>query len=366
MSNFGIDGHKLNFHLRRIADWLESNGDWDKAKKVYPIYVEISPSGLCNHQCSFCGLDFTPQNKAIFLETGVLKNRLSEMADLGIKSVMFAGEGEPLLHKDMAEITMHAKKTGIDTAFTTNGTCLTKRFCEAAISSIEWIKISINAGTPKTYAKIHNAPENHFGLALKNIVEAVKVRNKKVSNCIIGSQAILLPDNKNEMEALAKLVRDAGCNYLVIKPYSQHPQSVTSKSKYQNISYQKDEIKNLEETLSKLNGDNFKVIFRSQTMERISKGKTYSKCYSTPFFWAYISSAGDVYSCSVFLGDERFLLGNIYKQSFQEIWESEKRKKNREFMESFDVSGCRDGCRVDSCNRYLQDIKNPPKHFNFI
>ncbi len=364
MNNFGIDEHKLNFHPRRVADWLESDDNWDKAKKVYPIYVEISPSGLCNHQCSFCGLDFTPQDKAVFLKTDILKDRLLEMARLGIKSVMFAGEGEPLLHKNMAEITSHAKKFGIDVAFTTNGTCLTKKFCEMTISSIEWVKVSINAGTPKTYAKIHNAPEDHFGLVLKNIVEAVKIRNEKRSNCVLGAQAILLPDNKNEMETLAKSIRDAGCNYLVIKPYSQHPQSDTKK--YQNVSYQQDEMKKLEETLSKLNGDNFKVIFRSQTMERISKGKTYSKCHSTPFFWAYISSVGDVYSCSVFFGDERFLLGNIYKQTFQEMWEGEKRRRNGELMKNFDTSGCRNGCRMDACNRHLEGIKNPPQHANFI
>ncbi|MEK7142451.1 MAG: radical SAM protein [Patescibacteria group bacterium] len=363
-NDFGIDSHKLSLHPERVSQWLKGNDNWDDAQKIYPIYVEISPSGLCNHSCSFCGLDFTPQSKAVFLKTDVLKDRLSEMASLGVKSVMFAGEGEPLLHKDMAEITAHTKNSGIDAAFTTNGTCLTKRFCETAISSIEWIKVSINAGTPKTYAKIHNAPENHFELVLKNISEAVNIRNKKMSNCVIGAQAILLPDNKNEMETLAKLVRDAGCDYLVIKPHSQHPQSVTSK--YQDVSYEKDEIKNLEGVLSKLNGSNFKIIFRSQTMERISKGKTYSKCFSTPFFWGYVSSAGDVYSCSIFLGDERFLLGNIAKQSFQEIWEGEKRRENWKLMKDFNASGCRDGCRMDACNRYLCSLKNPPEHFNFI
>lgn len=363
-NDFGIDSHKLSLHPERVSQWLKGNDNWNKAKKIYPIYVEISPSGLCNHSCSFCGLDFTPQRKAVFLKTDVLKNQLSEMAILGIKSVMFAGEGEPLLHKDMAEITAHAKKSGIDVAFTTNGTCLTKRFCETAISSIEWIKVSINAGTPKTYAKIHNAPENHFGLVLRNIAYAVGIRNEQKSSCVIGAQAILLPDNKDEMETLAKLVRDAGGNYMVIKPYSQHPQSDTKK--YQKISYQQDEMKKLEETISRLNGNNFKVIFRSQTMERISKGKTYSRCHSTPFFWGYVSSAGDVYSCSVFLGCKEFLLGNIYEQSFQEIWEGEKRRKNWNFMEDFNASGCRDGCRMDACNRYLHLLKNPPEHFNFI
>ena len=363
-NDFGIDGHKLSFHPERVSQWLLGNDNWDKAQKIYPIYVEISPSALCNHSCSFCGLDFTPQNKALFLKTSVLKDRISEMADLGIKSIMFAGEGEPLLHKDMAEITVHTKKSGIDVAFTTNGTCLAEKFCEAAISSIEWIKVSINAGTPETYVKVHNAPESHFRLVLKNIARAVKIRDEQNSSCVVGVQAILLPENKGEMEILAKSVRDVGCNYLVVKPYSQHPQSTTKK--YQGVSYQKDEMKNLEEALSMLNGNNFRIIFRSQTMERISKERTYSTCCSTPFFWGYISSMGDVYSCSVFLGDERFLLGNIYKQSFQEIWEGDKRRKNWKLMKNFDASNCRNGCRMDACNRYLYLIKNPPPHANFI
>lgn len=364
VNDFGIDSHKLSFHPARVSQWLKCNGDWGRALKVYPIYVEISPSGLCNHNCSFCGLDFTPQGKAVFLETNTLKNRLSEMAKLGIRSVMFAGEGEPLLHKDMADIVIHTKKVGIDVAFTTNATCLTEKFCEKAISSIEWIKVSINAGVSKTYAKIHNAPESHFDKVLQNIRSATKIKESYKSSCVIGAQVILLPDNKEEIELLAKIVRDAGCAYLVVKPYSQHPQSNTRK--YQNVSYRQDEMKNLEETLSKLNRSNFKVIFRSQTMERIDQGKTYSRCYSTPFFWGYIAATGDIYSCSVFLGDKRFLLGNIYRSTFQKIWEGEKRKKNWELMKNFDVSKCRNGCRMDACNRYLELLKKPPTHVNFI
>ena len=46
-----MDSHKLIFHPERICAWL--NGE-----KIYPIEVEIAPSGACNHRCVFCALDY--------------------------------------------------------------------------------------------------------------------------------------------------------------------------------------------------------------------------------------------------------------------------------------------------------------------
>ena len=61
---------------------------------------------------------------------------LSQMGANGVKSVMYAGEGEPLLHKDISAIVNHAKASGIDNAFTTNGVHLTQRFLD------EWENLS--------------------------------------------------------------------------------------------------------------------------------------------------------------------------------------------------------------------------------
>ncbi len=48
---YKIDSHKLIYHIPRVNDWLDG-------KTIYPLYMEISPSGACNHRCTFCGLDF--------------------------------------------------------------------------------------------------------------------------------------------------------------------------------------------------------------------------------------------------------------------------------------------------------------------
>ena len=355
MDKFRIDNHKLIYHVERVNDWLQG-------KTIYPIYMEVCPSGTCNHRCTYCGLDFMGY-RSKFLDTAMLKERLSEFGSLGLKSIMYAGEGEPFLHQDIVEIVNHTKKCGIDVSFTTNGVFFKKKIADCILDKTAWIKVSINGATKETYSKIHRCKTDDFEKVIKNMTYAAKLKRNNGHTCTLGMQLLLLPENHQEVELLAELARDIGMDYLVIKPYSQHPQSKTriySSIKYSDYEY-------LADKLDKFNTSNFSVIFRNETMKRWDgRIRNNHRCLAFPF-WTYVDAEGNVWGCLVFIKDEKFLYGNIYKNSFQEIWEGKKRLESLRWVdEHLDVSKCRVNCRMHEVNNYLWELKNPIPHVNFI
>lgn len=380
----GMDSaEKILFH----KEWIEK---WENDPlNAYPIYIEISPVSYCNHKCIFCAFDYINQTPLINeqgmpkakLRTHILKERLKEMAEIGVKAVQYAGEGEPLIHPDLDEIVIFTKKLGIEISILTNGVLLSKKFIENGLSSFSWFQVSLDAAEPKTHAKIHKTSISDFPKIISSLEYAARFRNYGRINCDIGVQMILLPMNIQEVAPLIKILKKIKVDYLTIKPYSHHLLSKHSKEDVlsEEFSYSK-VLEEVEKKIEEVRGD-FAVDLRKTAMREIESNREYDRCFSVPYAWAYICANGDVYSCSAFVGDDRFLLGNINEQTFKQIWQSEKRRENMEMMKYFDIKkNCRRICRMNMTNKILFALrKNPsikekilsnlpvaPKRVNFI
>lgn len=340
---FKIDSQKIALHPRRVADWFDARNDWETAKNIYPIYVEISPAGGCNARCTFCAVSYIGY-KTNFLDADILDERLHEMGRLGVKSVMLAGEGEPTIHPRINDIVRSALTAGIDVAFTTNGVLLDR----VDLTGVSWVKVSLNAGTRETYSKVHRVKPGDFDKAVNNLREAVKRKGK----CMIGAQMVLLPENQNEVETIKALADDIGLDYCVIKPYSQHKMALDHTRQYENF-------------IPIVPAGNSRTVVRKSAMETTEI--SYHKCHSTPFHWAYLMATGDLYSCSAYLLDDRFNLGNLNTHTFKEVWHSEKRKENwRYVMNELDIKDCRVNCRMNQSNIFLDELVKDEINANFI
>jgi cyclic pyranopterin phosphate synthase len=353
-ADFRIDSHKLIFHPHRVAQWLDG-------QPIFPLYLELSPSGACNHRCTFCAKDYLGYQSR-FLDTAVMLQRLAELGSLGIKSIMYGGEGEPLLHPDIALLVARTKSAGIDVAMSTNGVLLLPELAEKILPDLSWIKFSIDAGSAATYAAIHRTKPEDFRVALANLEAAAQIITTKKLSCTLGTQLLLLPENAAEAGLLAEQVKAVGADYLVIKPYSQHHES--HNRRYENIDYSP--WLELAAKLEQFNDSSFRVFFRMNTIGKLQFAERgYDHCLALPF-WAYMDAGGDVWGCSSYLGDDRFLYGNIHDDTFRDIWLGELRQRSLACANELDTQTCRKNCRMDEINRYLWELTHSGAHVNFI
>ena len=353
MDKFNIDSHKLMFHPKRVNSWLEG-------EDIYPIYTEVGLTSFCNQKCVFCAFDYYKKDQ--FLKTECFEKFAVEAFSKGVKSMLFAGEGEPLLHPDIIEIAEFTKQSGIDIALSTNGVLFHKDNAERLLKVFSWVRFSMDSGCSKTYSLVHNTGEEEFRKIINNIKQSVRIKRENKYNVIIGVQFVLIPQNYKDIMRAVKIASDIGVDYLVFKPYSHHP---LSKNKF-TLNIDPKHISALKRKMQRYIRSDFSVIFRDSAFDRIGRGKNYDKCLSLPFV-AFIMANGDIYPCSVFLNQSEYVLGNICSESFEEIWHGKIRKKimDKILLDS-SIGECRKACRLDPINEYLWQLKNPNLHVNFI
>jgi len=357
MDKYALDGHKLFWHLDRLQAW-------QSGALIAPIYVEVSPVSYCNHKCIFCGLDFA-QGSPASLDTEVINERIIEMGKLGVKSIMFAGEGEPLLHKGLPRWVETAKGNGIDVSITTNGGPGSIELWNLLIPHLSWLRFSVDAGSSSVYSKIHSVQETAFEKTLQSIRDALTIRDR-FGRCTVGVQYLMIRDNLEDIENAISIFSELGVDYFLLKPYSEHPQMLNKSG----FNYSEEDISRIEEIVASYQARVGKpwIIFRKRaTSNYIDHSKNFGHCRALPF-WGYISSVGDFHTCSVFLNDERFKVGNIYTNNMQGILFGDKRRSSIAYGACDLEVGfeCRVNCRMARINEFLEFLDNRPEHINFI
>ncbi|MDC1175723.1 radical SAM protein [Bacteriovoracaceae bacterium] len=347
-----LDGNKMLKHLDHVTKW--NNGEL-----IYPIYIAFSPSSLCNHTCNFCVYHYK-KFEPIYFPKDRYFSLVDEWKKLGVKSIFFAGDGEPLLNKGAIEMIAYTRNSGIDISMNTNGIQMTPEKSETLVKSLDWIRISVNGGR-NSYSKVHGTREKDFDRVIDNIVKLVEKKRELGSEIVIGVQCVLLEENKDDIEDLCKLLKKIGVDYFSVKPFLKHPGTeFNSEIKNKNLI-----IENLLK-LERYSDDNFSFLLRENNFKSENFSRPYKKCLSGRFM-IEIDARGGVYSCGPYIGEKRHCYGNVLNQSFDEMWKSERCQKVMDYIQnSLDVSKCMPYCRPDSVNSFLWELKNPPQHVNYI
>jgi len=345
------------FSSDKILKHLDVVSDWIKGGNPGPITVEIDMTNVCNHSCPECVVDYYQKNDSNALSLEEAKMIIDQLVEAKIRGLTFTGGGEPLCNIHTIDAVVYAKKKGLDVAFITNCSLMNEEKARALVSSCVWIRSSLDAATPETFKITHGKNNTEFNKIIKGMQTLVEERDKLKAECTIGVGYLTSDETVSEMEQAAILCKSLGVDYLQYRPMQIHHGG--------EFSYHWTEVNRIIEKCLQHSNDSFKVLFSKHKYEMMQKknyGRNYGKCYGHQFA-TVISASGDMYICCHLRGYEKYKLGNIKKQSFLEIWNSERRKN---VYENIDFKDCIPLCRCNTFNQILWELKKTADHVNFL
>ena len=367
MKELILDGHKVNWHKERVEAWL-------RGERIAPVTIDCALTRSCTYNCVYCYSQLQANDEKR-MTRDIIFRFLDDAAEIGVKAISFLSDGESTCSPYLYDAILRGKSNGLDMALGTNGYLLKDEKLEEILSCLSYLRFNISAGEPSRYAEIMGCKEECYYKVLNTIKEAVRIKKEKNLPVTIGLQMVLMPRFADQIIPFAKLGKELGVDYSVIKHCSDDEDGSlgVDYSKYFPLTEKLKEAESLSD-------ENYLV--KAKWSKVLSGGKRkYSQCYGPPFIMQ-LSGSGLVAPCGMLFNRKykKFHIGNIVDTSFKEIWKSKRYKEVLDLIASnkFDAKTmCGTLCLQHKVNEFLWDLKKgkaslekpqgePPMHINFI
>jgi MoaA/NifB/PqqE/SkfB family radical SAM enzyme len=188
----------LKFNLKRgkghLFAYFMDRFRWNIYPRIhhvssFPTHVDLELSSACNLSCSMCYTttdEFKKNVSRLMMETKYFKKVIDECAShKSHYSIRLSWRGEPFLHPEIFELIRYAKKKGIKEVSTlTHGGFLNEeKFIELIDAGLDWLTIS-HDGTGKEYEKIRAPLKYEESLAKIKKYHEIKKERKSVKPVI--------------------------------------------------------------------------------------------------------------------------------------------------------------------------------------
>jgi MoaA/NifB/PqqE/SkfB family radical SAM enzyme len=367
MGELILDGHKLLWHREILEAWL-------RGEQIPPITIDCSLTRRCTYRCIYCygQLQANDEKK---MTKDVIFRFLDDAAEIGVKAISFVSDGESTCSGHLEDAIIRGKANGLDMALGTNGYLLKDNRLEEILSCLTYLRFNISAAEPSRYAQIMGCKEEYFYKVCDTIKKCVKIKSERNLSVTLGIQMVLLPQFSDQIIPLAKLGKELGVDYTVIKHCSDDEKGslgVDYRKYFELVTILKEAESYSEE----------RYLVRVKWSKILSGGKRrYIRCYGPPFIMQF-SGSGLVAPCGMLFNNryKKYHIGNIAEKSFKQIWQSDRYWKVLDLLASdkFDArTMCGSLCLQHKVNEFLWTLKQekvtleepigePPMHINFI
>jgi radical SAM protein with 4Fe4S-binding SPASM domain len=310
------------------SSYISSRLSGNAAHKGFPISISIEPTTSCNLRCPEC-----PSGLRSFTRpTGMLKDDLFKNVIDQLSSTLsyltFYFQGEPYLNPKFLEMVQYASSKGIYTATSTNAHYLDEENARKTIASgLDRLIISIDGTEQETYqsyrvgGKLEKVIEG-----TKNILRLRKELKSKTPHVVF--QFLVVRPNEHQVPEIYSLAKKLGVDRVALKTaqiydYKNGSDLIPTHDKYSR--YQKE------------SSGLFSI--KNELLDHC--WKMWQSCVIT---WD-----GKVVPCC-FDKDAHHVMGDLSKQSFEEIWRG---NAYREFRSSL----LRSRSEIEMCKNCTEGTK---------
>lgn len=292
-----------------------------------PFVVQIFPVYACNFKCGYCIFPLSMEKRGFISDKIVMDLELFKKCVDGftlfpnkIKVLRFVGIGEPLLHKNIAEMVAYAVEKDIANTveILTNGALLTPSMSDKLISAgLSRLVVSLQGTSKEKYLQVCGT-DIDFDIFLENLRYFY---HSKTSTQVYIKLIDCALDGKKDEDRFYELFGEM-CDTMAI----EHAVPIHSGVDYDHL----------------LGGGNTSVTQFGLPVSEI-------KVCPQPFFTMQINPDGKVVPCYSF--EYPGIMGDCNKQSVYEIWNGEDfRQFRRRMLDG--VAGVSEACGQCSIIKY--------------
>jgi radical SAM protein with 4Fe4S-binding SPASM domain len=279
-----------SYHLSRITGKPSISG--------LPISISIEPTTSCNLRCPECPSGLRSFTRATgMLDQPLFENVIDQLAPT-LNYLTFYFQGEPYLNPQFLSMVKYASSKNIYTATSTNGHYLKDDIAkETILSGLDRLIISIDGTSQETYESYRIGGQLEKVIeGTKNIIEWKKKLKSKTPH--VAFQFLVVKPNEHQIPGVYALAKKLGVDQVVLKTaqiydFEKGSELIPVQQKYSRY---------------KMNSDGSYSI----------KNKLLDHCWK---MWhsCVVTWDGKIVPCC-FDKDAHFVLGDLNKNTFEEIW----------------------------------------------
>ena len=309
-----------------------------------PRSIYIEPTSRCNELCQQCPRTLLSRED----DRDLSFDRFREIVDQfpALERVVLHGLGEPLLNKELPLMIRYLKERGVTVLFNSNGILLTEKRGQALIDAgLDEYRLSMDGATRETYARVRGV--DAFEKIWRNVGNFLALQKaQNASKPAVSLWFTAMRENLHELPTLIELAHQHGVPEVHLQRlvYFERGLAASQQALFHRATPRELALIRQAEQTCKEYGIRFTAAGTASPLQSVTRdfgSRPWSGC-RRPYNLTYITSSGNVLSCcfapfghrSAREYAEERVLGNIFEESIEQIWNGERYRAFRRAFES--------------------------------